>query len=91
VQNRPGSHVVVRLSNRQGGPPRRTLIEAAKLAAYYSQAREEGKVAVDYTLKKYVRKPRKAKPGLVTISQEKTLTVTPDKALVAALSGKPRT
>ncbi|MFB3820174.1 MAG: NFACT family protein [Candidatus Methylomirabilales bacterium] len=91
VQNRPGSHVVVRLGSRPGGPPRRTLVEAAKLAAYYSQARDEGKVAVDYTLRKYVRKPRKAKPGLVTISQEKTLIVTPDKALVSTLSAKPRT
>jgi predicted ribosome quality control (RQC) complex YloA/Tae2 family protein len=91
VQNRPGSHVVVRLGNRQGGPPRRTLLEAAKLAAYYSQARDERKVAVDYTLKKYVRKPRKAKPGLVTISQEKTLIVTPDKALVNVLSAQSQT
>ena len=41
---------------------------------------------MDYTLRKYVRKPRKAKPGLVTISQEKTIIVPPDKSLVQKLA-----
>jgi predicted ribosome quality control (RQC) complex YloA/Tae2 family protein len=41
---------------------------------------------VDYTLRKYVRKPRKAKPGLVTITQEKSIVVSPDKALIAKLA-----
>jgi predicted ribosome quality control (RQC) complex YloA/Tae2 family protein len=86
VQGRPGSHVVIRVPDRSGNVPRRTLIEAAQLAAYYSQARDDGKVAVDYTLRKYVRKPRKAKPGLVTISQEKTISISPDKSLVARLA-----
>jgi predicted ribosome quality control (RQC) complex YloA/Tae2 family protein len=86
VQGRSGSHVVIRVPDRSGNVPRRTLIEAAQLAAYYSQARDDGKVAVDYTLRKYVHKPRKAKPGLVTISQEKTVVVKPDKSLVAKLA-----
>jgi predicted ribosome quality control (RQC) complex YloA/Tae2 family protein len=86
VQGRSGSHVVIRVTNRANGPPRRTLIQAAQLAAYYSQARNDGKVAVDYTLRKHVRKPRKAKPGLVTISQEKTLIVSPDKSLIQRLA-----
>ena len=41
---------------------------------------------MDYTLRKYVHKPRKAKPGLVTISQEKTIVVKPDKSLVTKLA-----
>jgi predicted ribosome quality control (RQC) complex YloA/Tae2 family protein len=86
VQGRGGSHVVVRSAGRPGGVPRRTLVQAAQLAAYYSQARDDGKVPVDYTLKKFVRKPRKAKPGLVTISHEKTIIVAPDKGLVGRLS-----
>ena len=88
AQNRAGSHVVVQVQNRQGGIPRRTLLQAAQLAAYYSQARNEGKVEVSYTLKKYVRKPRKAPPGLVTITQEKTVRVSPDKSLVAKLAAR---
>lgn len=86
VQDFAGSHVVVRVQKRTGGIPRRTLIQAAQLAAYYSQARDHGKVAVSFTLRKYVRKPRKAKPGLVTITQEKTIIVSPDKALVSQLA-----
>ena len=86
VQGFSGSHVVVRVLDRKSGVPRRTLIEAAQLAAYYSQARSHGKVEVSYTLKKYVRKPRKSPPGLVTITQEKTVTVKPDKSLVAKLA-----
>ena len=86
VEGFPGSHVVVRAQNRTGGFPRRTLTEAAQLAAYYSQARARGKVAVSYTLKKYVRKPRKSLPGLVTITQEKTIFVSGDKTLVGRLS-----
>ena len=86
VQGRSGSHVVIRVPDRSGNVPRRTLLEAAQLAAYYSQARDDGKVAVDYTLRKYVRKPRKSKPGLVIISQEKTIFVAADKALAARLA-----
>jgi predicted ribosome quality control (RQC) complex YloA/Tae2 family protein len=82
----PGSHVVIRVQNRTGGIPRRTLIEAAQLAAYYSQARSHGKVAVSYTLRKYVRKPRKSPPGLVTITQVKTIVVSPDKSLISKLA-----
>jgi predicted ribosome quality control (RQC) complex YloA/Tae2 family protein len=86
VQGHAGSHVVVRVPNRTGNVPRRTLVQAAQLAAYYSQARDHGKVAVDYTLRKYVHKSKKAKPGLVTISQEKTIIVSPDKSLIQKLA-----
>lgn len=86
VQGQAGSHVVVRVANREGNVPRRTLIQAAQLAAYYSQARDHGKVAVDYTLRKYVHKPKKAKPGLMIISQEKTIIVSPDKSLIQKLA-----
>lgn len=82
----PGSHVVIRMRDRTGGVPRQTLVEAAKLAAYYSQARSHGKVSVSYTVKKYVHKPRKSPPGLVTVTHEKTIVVTPDKELVSKLA-----
>jgi predicted ribosome quality control (RQC) complex YloA/Tae2 family protein len=41
---------------------------------------------VSYTLRKYVRKPRKSPPGLVTITQVKTIVVSPDKSLVSKLA-----
>ena len=72
----PGSHVVVKNPNRKEIPPR-TLLEAAQLAAFYSHAREQPKVAVHYTPKKHVNKPKGAVLGLVSLSSFKTILVEP--------------
>lgn len=73
----PGSHVVMKYPNRKFEPSRWEIEETAALAAFYSKARRSARVPVSYTLKKYVRKPRGAKPGLVTIRNEKTIMVEP--------------
>ncbi|MCA1607996.1 MAG: NFACT RNA binding domain-containing protein, partial [Acidobacteria bacterium] len=72
----PGSHVVVRNPNRRE-IPQKTLLEAAQLAAFYSQARRHPKAAVHYTQKKFVNKPRGAAPGLVSLASFKTILVEP--------------
>jgi predicted ribosome quality control (RQC) complex YloA/Tae2 family protein len=72
----PGSHVLVRNPGREP-MPHRTITEAAELAAFYSQAKREGKAAVHYTQKKFVSKPPKSKPGLVRLSSFKSLVVEP--------------
>lgn len=72
----PGSHVVVRNPNRKE-IPHRTLLEAARLAAFYSQAKKQPKAAVHYTQKKFVNKPRGAAAGLVSLSSFKTILVEP--------------
>ncbi len=72
----PGSHVVVRMPNRKA-LPNRTLIEAAQLAAFYSDAREKPKAAVNYTQKKFVNKPKRSAPGLVSLASFKTILVEP--------------
>jgi predicted ribosome quality control (RQC) complex YloA/Tae2 family protein len=72
----PGSHAVVRNPTREP-VPHRTITEAAELAAFYSQARREGKAAVHYTQKKFVSKPPRSKPGLVRLSSFKTILVEP--------------
>jgi predicted ribosome quality control (RQC) complex YloA/Tae2 family protein len=72
----PGSHVVVKNPSRQEIPPR-TLLEAAQVAAFYSQAREQPKAAVHYTQKKFVNKPKGAVLGLVSLSSFKTILVEP--------------
>lgn len=59
----PGSHVIIRTEGNE--VPDRTFEEAAKLAAYYSKGRNSEKVEIDYTIKKNVKKPAKAKPGFV--------------------------
>ncbi|MGA9771437.1 MAG: NFACT family protein [Blastocatellia bacterium] len=72
----PGSHVVIRNPNRET-VPHKSIVEAAELAAFYSQAKREGKAAVHYTQRKFVTKPPRAKPGLVRLSSFKTVLVEP--------------
>lgn len=72
----PGSHVLVRNPSREA-VPHQTITEAAELAAFYSQAKREGKAAVHYTQKKFVSKPPKSKPGLVRLSSFKSLVAEP--------------
>jgi predicted ribosome quality control (RQC) complex YloA/Tae2 family protein len=74
-----GSHVVIRNSTRKE-IPQRTLIEAAQLAAYFSQAKKDPKVDVHYTERKFVTKPKGAKLGLVRLSRFKNITVAPKEA-----------
>lgn len=79
----PGSHVIVRSQNKKE-IPNRTLVEAAELAAFYSDAREQPKAAVHYTQKKFVNKPRRAAPGLVSLASFKTILVNPKVSVVSA-------
>lgn len=74
----PGTHVIVRLPETGydiNKIPDRTLTEAALLAAYYSRAREGGKVDVDYTFRRQVKKPKGARPGMVVYDGYWTITV----------------
>ncbi len=82
AKNMPGSHVIVVC---EGMPPDTTLLEAATLAACYSCGKGAPTVAVDYTLRRNIKKPSGARPGMVTYSTNKTLYVTPDTALVKRL------
>lgn len=74
-----GSHVVVRNSSKKP-IPHRTLIEAAQLAAWFSQAKKDPKVDVHYTERKFVSKSKGAKPGLVRLQRFKNITVEPREA-----------
>ena len=78
-----GSHVVV--SANDGVPDERTIFEAATLAAYYSQGRAGGKLAIDYTQIRNVKKPTGAMPGFVNYVNYQTILVAPDEALVEKL------
>ncbi|MBV9959334.1 MAG: NFACT family protein [Acidobacteria bacterium] len=76
----PGSHVVV-LNPTRKEIPHRTIIEAAQLAAAFSQARRDSKVNVHYTQRKFLSKPKGAAPGLVRMSSFRSLTVEPQEKL----------
>ena len=72
-----GSHVVLLRENQKKPVPGEALLEAAAIAAWHSKARHGSKVAVIYTEKRYVRKPKGSPPGRVTCTREKTLFVDP--------------
>ena len=62
----PGSHVILRSGGRRMDEiPDRAFEEAASLAAWYSAGREQGKVEIDYLLRRNVKKPGGARPGFV--------------------------
>jgi predicted ribosome quality control (RQC) complex YloA/Tae2 family protein len=71
----PGAHVILRTGGR--APTEAEIAAAASAAAYFSAARAAAHVAVDYTERKYVRKPRGSRPGMVTYERERTIQVAP--------------
>ena len=81
-----GSHVILCAEGRE--PDERSMTEAAMLAAWFSQGREGGQVAVDYTQVKNVKKPAGARPGMVVYDPYQTAYVTPEEELVKSLAEK---
>ena len=58
--------------------PEETLLVTAGIAAYFSRGRTDSKVAVDYTRRKNVKKPKGARPGMVTYDHQKTIMASPE-------------
>ena len=79
-----GSHVILRCNGQE--PTDLAISQAAAIAAYYSQGREGGKIAVDYTMLRYVRKPSGALPGKVIYTDYKTLMTQAEEELVKRLA-----
>ena len=71
-----GSHVIVKSNNEE--LPDRVFEEAGSLAAYYSKAREQEKVEIDYIQKKHIKKPNNANPGFVIYHTNYSLIATPN-------------
>ena len=81
-----GSHVILCTGGAE--PDEQSLMEAASLAAYFSQAQGSTKVPVDYTPVEFVKKPAGAKPGMVVYTTYQTMLADPDEELVKRLSVK---
>ena len=75
AKNMAGSHVII----DDPDPPERTLREAAALAAWFSKGWQSGNVPVDYTKRKFVRKPSGTAAGFVTYTNQRTVFVTPEE------------
>lgn len=75
AQKIPGSHVVIETNGT--AVPADVVETAAAWAAWLSRGRESGRVAVDVTRVRYVKKIKNAPPGLVSYTHQKTLVVSP--------------
>ena len=83
THNIAGSHVII-VTNGET-PPETTIKEAAVIAALKSKAKDSSQVPVDYCLRKFVKKPVGAKPGMVIFINNKTVYVSPDENLAERL------
>lgn len=72
----PGSHVIVKTNGAEMTD--RAYEEAGRLAAYYSQAKGQEKIEIDYTQKKNVKKPNGSKPGFVVYYTNYSLVIDSD-------------
>ena len=81
-----GAHVILWTEGTE--PDQGSIAQAAALAAWFSQGREGGTVAVDYTPVRVVKKPAGAKPGMVVYTTYRTFMAQPDEALVKRLRVK---
>lgn len=84
VKDMPGSHVILFIDD--ANYTEKSITEAAKIAAYFSKGKLSSNVPVDYTERRYVKKPNGSKPGFVIYTHQKTLYVTPDKSLIDELT-----
>jgi predicted ribosome quality control (RQC) complex YloA/Tae2 family protein len=75
VRGGTSAHVVIVTRNQPDRVQREALEYAAKIAVLHSVSKHSGFVSVDYTLKKYVRKPKGAAKGSAFYTHEKTLIV----------------
>lgn len=76
----PGSHVIVRTNGKEITDL--TFEQAAKLAAFYSKAKDNEKVEIDYTRKKNVKKPNGSNPGFVIYYTNYSMVIDPDISTV---------
>ncbi len=83
TKNIPGSHVILKIQGRE--PPSSSIQEAAALAAWYSKGKSGAQVPVDYTPRKFIKKPAGARPGYVIYFQNRTLYITPSEETIKRL------
>ena len=86
AKNIRGAHVVVPLEKSRSCPAD-VLVDAATLAAHFSDARNESTCEVSYVERRHVRKPKKSAPGSVTTQREKVIVVRVEKDRLARLLG----
>lgn len=76
TQKYHSSHVGIISDGRE--IPGDVLTAAAEICAFYSDGKAGNKIPVDYTKKKFVKRPPKANAGFVIYTDYKTVLVNPD-------------
>jgi len=72
-----GSHLVIRMRKKRENPPQEILEKAASIVAWHSQAKGQSLAPVQYSRRKFIRKPKGAAAGLVKVDKEEVLMVKP--------------
>ncbi|MBX3214573.1 MAG: DUF814 domain-containing protein [Labilithrix sp.] len=84
AKDRVGAHVIVQLDKGRTCPAE-DLVDAAHLAAHFSDAREEKVVDVQHTDRRYLRKPKGSPAGFVVVDREKVLVLRVEPELLRGL------
>lgn len=79
VHEIPGAHVILKTAGKETVPADSSVEIAASLAAWFSRAKNSGKVQVDYTEKKNVRSIPGSAIAHVTYVHPRTIMVSPDR------------
>ena len=82
LKNEHGRHTIIITNGKE--VPESVLITASEITA----STKTGKIAVDYTIRKNVKRINGALPGLVTYVNYNTLYVTPNPHEELCLNGK---
>ncbi len=82
AKDMPGSHVIICLNKKP--VTQDALMDAARIAAWYSKSRGLS-VPVDYTYRRYVKKPGGTPTGFVTFTHNKTLLISTTEAEIREL------
>jgi predicted ribosome quality control (RQC) complex YloA/Tae2 family protein len=75
----PGSHLVLKCGDRADKVSEEDLCFAASFAAGYSKGKNDSKVEVIVAQGRDVKKPKGARPGLVTVDTYRTVMVAPKR------------
>ena len=88
AKDMPGSHVIIR---QEGEIPPETMKQAAQLAAWFSKGQRSSMVPIDYTRRKYVKKPSGSPPGKVIYTHHKTAYMTVTEKEIRSISREAET
>lgn len=83
----PGAHVVVPLTKGEACPPE-LLLDAATLAAHFSDRKNDRVVEVDHVARGHVRKRKGMPPGKVEVTHPKTIAVRVEPKRLERLLGR---